>query len=570
MKQAPLDSELAELFSAICEGTASEQQTGRLESLALSDDDVCRSYLNFLALHGSLGTLHAERTDELNPNQLHAGPSPIASPAVLRAAALPGDDRRVRRSAQVLATAASLLLVGYFVGMAVFVSLRDRSSRFRAAPLVNEEGASLGAEGTSVATVLSSEHVQWSPDSQVTAEDRLIESGKSHKIDSGLVELQLRQGATLIIEGPSEWTIDGKNNATLKQGKLVAKVPPMATGFTLNTPLGTVIDLGTEFGVRVGQQSAEFRVFVGKVEVQPASGAAGQSARPRTTLVAGEVAQIVGSDQSPAANLVKVGNGSEHFVRSLAAGRRTMSERSAEAVRSFGPTVYLRLAPNEKHEILSAIDGAMSGRLIWEGEQAPEFEQAPFGPGIAFRGPKFNDRVCLDAAAVHRALNFSAGGQPARPFTLSCWARVIGPQHGAAGIVCKGDGGREQYCLDSGGGAYRFFVRNNRGPESGIVQSRTPVDGTWQHLACVFDPVRKRLALYVNGGDAAAAELADTTLLSVDEPVTIGGRTWSTGPIPQLSLRGTIAEVAVFPVSLSKDEIHQLYLLQSSGASHHE
>ena len=76
---------------------------------------------------------------------------------------------------------------------------------------------------------------------------------------------------TLLVEGPASWTVDGDNRAMLTAGKLVANVPPVALGFTLETSTATIVDFGTEFGVPIHPSgSSEVQVFEGRVEIRSA------------------------------------------------------------------------------------------------------------------------------------------------------------------------------------------------------------------------------------------------------------------------------------------------------------
>jgi hypothetical protein len=158
--------------------------------------------------------------------------------------------------------AASMMFVGYIVLISWGMLGKENNDHLTA--------ASTRAEGQSVATVRDTSEVEWSavrpeiqkPESEIKSSQRLA-------IASGLVELQLKQGASLIIEGPAEWTIDGDNAATLHRGKLVARVSREAVGFKVVTPSAQVVDLGTEFGIEVLHDgTSRVDVFRGLVRVQ--------------------------------------------------------------------------------------------------------------------------------------------------------------------------------------------------------------------------------------------------------------------------------------------------------------
>jgi hypothetical protein len=74
-------------------------------------------------------------------------------------------------------------------------------------------------------------------------------------------------------------------------GRLTARVPRAALGFTVLSPGGKVVDLGTEFGLSVEEGGATtVRVFDGLVAVSPL--AAGLDARAAVTLARDQTAQI--------------------------------------------------------------------------------------------------------------------------------------------------------------------------------------------------------------------------------------------------------------------------------------
>jgi len=81
------------------------------------------------------------------------------------------------------------------------------------------------------------------------------------------------------------------------------------SGFEVQTPAGTVTDLGTEFGVRIGaDNSADVHVFEGKVRVAPAAAAGGAR-----DVAAGDAAQL----QNAAVKVAARGAVPQLFVRDL-------------------------------------------------------------------------------------------------------------------------------------------------------------------------------------------------------------------------------------------------------------
>src|SRR5207248_3774919 len=126
------------------------------------------------------------------------------------------------------------------------------------------------------------------------------------RLKSGFAHIQFYSGATVILEGPAEFWLTSRTAAYCASGKLRAKVPPQAQGFTIGTPTVDVVDRGTEFGLRVdGEDKAEVHVFQGKVEMYGPNEDA--QAPPRSELTTGQSVRLDGPgagrpiDPAPAA-----------------------------------------------------------------------------------------------------------------------------------------------------------------------------------------------------------------------------------------------------------------------------
>lgn len=96
-----------------------------------------------------------------------------------------------------------------------------------------------------------------------------LEKG-SFRLDAGIVELEFNRGARVTLRGPSTFELKGTDLLHVSSGNLVARIPEEAIGFTIVTDEAEVVDLGTEFGLRVdnGRQT-EVHVIEGLVEVFP-------------------------------------------------------------------------------------------------------------------------------------------------------------------------------------------------------------------------------------------------------------------------------------------------------------
>ncbi|MEM1227901.1 MAG: hypothetical protein AAGJ40_19595 [Planctomycetota bacterium] len=90
------------------------------------------------------------------------------------------------------------------------------------------------------------------------------------RLEAGIVELGFNRGARVTLRGPSSFELKSTDLLHVFSGNLVARIPEEAIGFTIATDEAEVVDLGTEFGLRVGNgRQTEVHVIEGLVEVFP-------------------------------------------------------------------------------------------------------------------------------------------------------------------------------------------------------------------------------------------------------------------------------------------------------------
>jgi len=110
--------------------------------------------------------------------------------------------------------------------------------------------------------------------------ERVTENrNNTHKVhqrilEDGSVELLFPTGVEVIIAASSSFQVLGENELSLSQGMLFAKVTTEAgKGFTVNTPGGSIVDLGTVFGVEIDDlKNSTVQVIKGEVLLADSSG----------------------------------------------------------------------------------------------------------------------------------------------------------------------------------------------------------------------------------------------------------------------------------------------------------
>ena len=110
-------------------------------------------------------------------------------------------------------------------------------------------------------------------------------------LDAGTVEVTIQNGARILLEGPATLELQTPMRAYLQAGRAVVHVPEAATGFVLETRDANVLDVGTEFGVKVGpDRGTEVQVYQGSVFTS-AKSAGGRTNSPQRML-AGSAARL--------------------------------------------------------------------------------------------------------------------------------------------------------------------------------------------------------------------------------------------------------------------------------------
>jgi hypothetical protein len=119
-----------------------------------------------------------------------------------------------------------------------------------------------------VATLIRTTAVHWSDDSPAWPELTRLGRGDVLRFDSGEVELVFDTGVAVIIRGPADFEVRSNDRAFSRLGRITARVGADGGGFTIETPVAEVIDLGTEFAVEVTPTgSTDVAVFRGLVDL---------------------------------------------------------------------------------------------------------------------------------------------------------------------------------------------------------------------------------------------------------------------------------------------------------------
>ncbi len=498
----------------------------------LDPDTLIQHYLE-----GTLSHAEAEQLHELLKAQPELGEKliqhfvmdamlratkPLAANNIIRPALLPKRRFTFATVTSVAAMAACIALFGAWIAMSWLKSDVEETT-------------------ASVAVLTRGVNLEW--ESAAITPGTPLSPGLL-KLKSGIAQIEFYQGARVLIEGPAELQLISSGEATCTRGKLSANVPPQAKGFRINTPKGSIVDLGTEFGLDVNDASSEVHVFKGEVELHKA-------AESMKSLKEGQAMTFAAKSQLLAANASSFASLNEINARTMLSDRSQFERWQAQSAK-LNADSSLKLhfdfqddesARSLRNHAAQGEDGSIVG-ASWTAGRWPEKR------ALEFRN--VSDRVRLGIAGETKAL------------TMGVWMRVNGLDRSLNSIfMSESWGDRKVHWQITREGKIRLGVAGKANVHH--VDYDTPVFftperfGRWMHLAVVFDTIAKEIRHYANGDLLARLPLKDASPLKLGI-AELGN--WNDrrhqGGVAIRHLSGAMDEFALWDRALSDAEISAL------------
>ena len=323
------------------------------------------------------------------------------------------------------------------------------------------------------------------------------------KLRSGIAQIEFYQGARVLIEGPAALQLISSGEATCTSGKLSAHVPPQARGFKINTPRGTLVDLGTEFGLDVSSENAQVHVFKGEVEFHPPSMA-------MKSLREGEAMTFAQTPVPLAANAAAFSSLSQMDERTAASLRSQYeSWQAASTERNLDPNLRLRFDFQDNNESRTLRNRAAHGASIADGSIV----------GGAWTEGRWPGKHALEFRNVSDRVRLNIPGE-LKQLTLAVWVRVNGLDRTFNSLfMSESWGDRKIHWQITREGKVRFGIAGT-GKEH-HTDNDSPVlftperFGRWIHLAVVFDPTRREVRHYADGDLISRNALKDVSPLKL-------------------------------------------------------
>ncbi len=369
--------------------------------------------------------------------------------------------------------------------------------------------------------------------------------GNRLKFRGGLVELDLHSRGRMIVEGPADLEFTGPMSAVLRKGRVLLRVTPDGRGFRLETPRGTLVDLGTEFGVLVDERTGEVETHVleGEVKAIPRG-------QPQPILLRRDEALQQTGDHN-----VRIPTARDSFYASLPPARHGLPAMIHWDMEASGPSGL----PARSR----GIEEGNHGLRFFAGDRriSPRTVDGPFGRAVGFDGRR------IFAESEFKGIDGNS------PRTVAFWARVPSDFDKNQGFAMVSWG---EWDPGNPGGVWQISInpfsgdgpvgRLRIGVHGGMAVGSTDLrDDRWHHIAVVLYPAEnpefgQHVLLHVDGQlEPVSKRLLgeiDTSTKDASHGVWLGRNinidsdNWF--------FRGALDEVYIFDAALSQEDIRAL------------
>lgn len=495
------DDELEALLHRYIDGCITAEDMTRLNAWLRDDADARREFAELLNVDSALAAAFADdcRGSLREPAACSPSPQPNSMPLRQAKRNVPTRSRSQRR---LWLAAACLMLLA--------------------------SGAWWWQSQRVLATVAKDAGVEELPSGTKLRRER-------HKLTAGAVELITARAARVVIEAPAEFQFESAQRLRLLRGRLAADVPPSAKGFTVVTPSGDAVDLGTRFGVDVPVSgAAEVHVFQGEVIAKS------HGAKARQNLRGGDAVTFehgASTSRELRSSAFIQPDEMPQLTAGLAAGQRARAEATLAALKR--EPARIALLDFESDDALAGDFRWVQGR--WPGSRAAEFVNV-------------GDHLKLDV-----------GGERDWPrLTLAAWVRLdrLGAPYQS---LLHTDGwskspGQVHWMVTRHTTMRLALFGNTLAADSDerelYPDSRTsvlPEQGRWVHLAVVYDSAARTVRFFLNG------QFDKETRQEIAHPARLGSAQIGNWDRQDRKLSGRIDELILLGRAMGDDEVRALF-----------
>jgi hypothetical protein len=292
-------SELHELTLAYHEGTLTGSQAARLEDLVLRDPEACTEFVQRSAMVTNLQWQFGAVNANAFPLRPPSGDGTSLSEPVAGGAGAPGVAAPIDTSPVDAPHVAGGLPMSPAPGHSLSQSIQQHPLLYLAAGIVllmslwSASGYLISPRGGSevigsdaplsfqraVARLTRTMDARWGVGT--INDGAFLRGGQRLELVAGLAEVTYKNGAVVLLEAPVSFLLNDRDaqyqpnssllncDGYLESGRISVRVSKSSHGFAIKTPVSTVIDMGSEFGLAVnGNDEVSLMVFSGSAEMQ--------------------------------------------------------------------------------------------------------------------------------------------------------------------------------------------------------------------------------------------------------------------------------------------------------------
>lgn len=545
-----------EAVAAVCHGTVTDEQSLALNGLLRHHPTARDEYILRLELHSRLASDPELFASTLRNTTFQPAVSRISNPQPSEVSGtiepMDGLPSEVRRSSRLKIRSITHrrrgILTGAFgmvaclLGGIIWWGLQDRPTVERA-----------GITSKAVAMLNRVVDAQWDQDDSTRQLGSPLEPGLL-RLESGLAQIVFYSGARVVIEGPTEFEILSAGKAFCRNGRLTAEIPEQAIGFQIGTPQMNVTDLGTLFGLEVGEQGTELHVFKGSVKFHS------ESESIHHVLREGFAATVESATTPRLLTANRAG-----FVSLFGLLEKSAAAETLRYVEWRQESNRLQLDPSLLVYLDFEKDSSSDWRLINAANNRSTVPDASI-VGCQWTSGRWPDKHALEFQSVNDRVRLSVPGE-FESLTLAAWVRIHGLDRQINSLFMS-DGFAP--------GTVHWLIRNDgvlgmtvigRGIGNYQIVTSPPVItlgqfGMWLHLAVIMDGRNGRVMFFLNGRPIADKPLRIAPPYLVGE-AELGN--WNARGFPDddpfliRHFSGAMDEFCLFSRALDESEIRELY-----------
>ena len=276
---------LSRLLSQLCDGQLSPSELEEVEKYLRENPGARQIYYDYVDINTGLNNHSVERLKELD------APFTSSIPQSKSVSEIPATGRTRKSSSllgylAVVTTSVTLIVcTGWIMTGRLF---------WEKIPLAEVTPPTNSSPETYVATLARSTDCIWGNDNRPQFSGQRLLS-KNLFLKEGIAEFRFDSGIRLVLEGPTEIKIASANSAELISGSVVLHGYESAPEFEIVTTQAKFFDVGTEFGVKVEEDSStELHVFEGSVRIQPNNKSS--NVAPKIQIIDKGVAQYIDNE----------------------------------------------------------------------------------------------------------------------------------------------------------------------------------------------------------------------------------------------------------------------------------